>query len=104
MDDCTITKNAPIGAFIIFTAALIIFIYLLVQDKEHTNEDRPKKDEIWISVFFAIIIIGVLTTGFYVFRSHPIITNSTQGKQINKKLALLKEKFNSFDFIGKKYF
>ena len=99
-----IVQNAPIGAFIIFTGALIIFTYLLVKDKKETDEERPKADEIWIGIFFSILILGVIMTGFYVFRSHPMFTTSVEGKKINKKLDLLKEKFSNFNFIGKKIF
>ena len=104
MQDCEMTRNMPIGAFVVFVGALLIFSYILFDDYQKTNNDRSTEDSIWITIFFIILILCVLVSGVCVLRLNKKLGDTQFGKTVNKKLDLLKDKFGSSipNFVGKK--
>jgi hypothetical protein len=104
MSDCEMTRHMPTGAFVVFVGALLIFSYVLFDDYQKTNNERSTEENVWITIFFVLLIACVVISGLCVVRINKKINNSEFGKKINKNLNILREKFNSTipNFVGKK--
>ena len=106
MTECELSRNMPVGAFVVFVGALLIFSYVLFDDYQKTNNQRSNEESMWIFIFFGILIICVLVSGMCIIRSNRMIGKSKMGKKLSKRFDLLKDKFNSAvpNFVGKRRF
>lgn len=104
-NNCPITRNMPIGAFVVFSGSLLVFTYLYIMENNDKNE-RPNIENIWIGLFFLLLISCMCVSGVCMLRSNTSIKNTKMGKKVNKKINTLKDKFGDSlpNFIGKKIF
>lgn len=69
-------KFIPSGSFLIFLVGFIIFCYILsidLKDKDALNK-RNKKDQIWIWVFFTILLLGnIACLIFFIYYSQHVL-------------------------------
>lgn len=100
MAQSIITKDIPIGAFIIFLLALFMFSYLLYREYIERNEENRKGDhkDFWIAIFMFIIIGCIVGSVICVFKTDNSITRSDFGKQIINPT----QKFHKLEFKGKR--
>ena len=101
--ECELTKNMPIGAFIVFTGSFAIFLYLLYDDYKKTKEnERSAEETIWIYIFFFMLITCIVISGMCIFNSNSF---GILGKaNVNKRVKKLKNGFKSMlpSFQGRK--
>lgn len=59
-----VTKSTlSICVALIFLVALLLFVIVYIKDSNRTGpNDRPKVDKIWINVYMAILIVGLLVS------------------------------------------
>lgn len=73
---------------LIFIIALILFVIVYMKDSNRTGpNDRPKVDKIWINVYMAILILGLLLSLWITYRHSNSITTHyyTLAKRANKQ-------------------
>ena len=83
--DCPITRNMPVGAFIVFVGSFFIFLYILSIDYNETRINEQSKEEtIWIGIFFIMLLSCVIVALVCIVKSN---------KYIGKKVNSIKKKY-----------
>lgn len=97
--ECRLTKDIPIGGFVVFLLALFGFMYLMYCEyKDRTNGEKEGTmlENVWICIFFLLLVGCVVISVVCVMNTDNSITKSEMGKK------LIGGKFKEMKFGGRR--